>query len=103
MCKDPTPIEYFWLMQMLGNFGAKQNFIFSASSLSKNHFCKTEGADIYRRCTQIQHLKKKKKYCSQHHVLHYECFIARQTFQLILFTCPFQSSVIVRRCFEARI
>jgi len=22
VCKDPTPIEHFWLMQMLGNFGA---------------------------------------------------------------------------------
>jgi len=23
MCKDPTPTEYFWLKQMLGNFRAK--------------------------------------------------------------------------------
>jgi len=32
--QDPTPNEHFWLMQMLGNFGAKQNlyFIFSAHS-----------------------------------------------------------------------
>jgi len=27
MCKDPAPIEHIWLMQMLGNFGAKRNFI----------------------------------------------------------------------------
>jgi len=25
MCRDPTPIEYFWLIQMLGNFRAKRN------------------------------------------------------------------------------
>jgi len=28
-------------------------FIFSAPSLSKNRFCITKGADIYRRCKQI--------------------------------------------------
>jgi len=27
MCKDPTPVEHFWLMQMLRNFEAKRNFI----------------------------------------------------------------------------
>jgi len=27
MCKDPIPIEHFWLIQMLGDFGAKRNFI----------------------------------------------------------------------------
>jgi len=26
MCKDPIPIEHFWLMQMLGNLEAKRNF-----------------------------------------------------------------------------
>jgi len=38
MCKDPTPIEHFWLMQMLGNFGAKRNLYFLPLSLSKNRF-----------------------------------------------------------------
>jgi len=27
MCKDPTPIEHFWLMQILGNLGANRNVI----------------------------------------------------------------------------
>jgi len=61
MCKDPTPIEHFWLMRILRNFGAKRNLYFmfsgSASSLSKNRSRATEGADIYRRYKQIQHLK----------------------------------------------
>jgi len=53
MCKDPTLIEQFWLMQMLGKFGAKWNlyFIFSgfAPSLSKNCSRATERSEIYRR------------------------------------------------------
>jgi len=63
------------LMQMLGNFGAKRNFyyfIFSDPTLTKNRFCTTEDADIYRRCKQIEHFLKKLEYCSQHNVLHYE-------------------------------
>jgi len=62
MSEDSTPIKHFWLMQMLGNFGPKQNFIilyFLIPSLSKNRFCTTEGADIYRRYKQIQHFSKK--------------------------------------------
>jgi len=31
------------------------DLIISAPSLSKNRFCTTEGADVYRRCKQIQH------------------------------------------------
>jgi len=47
---------------MLGNFEAKWNFIilyFCPPSLSRNHFCTTERADIYRRCKQILHFSKK--------------------------------------------
>jgi len=65
-------------MQLLGNFGAKQNFIilyFLIPSLSKIRFCTTEWADIYRCCKQIQHFSKRKlEYFSQHNVLHYECY-----------------------------
>jgi len=34
MCKDPTAIEHFWLMQKLGNLGTKWNwyFMFSCSA-----------------------------------------------------------------------
>jgi len=45
-------------MHMLGNFGAKRNFII-LYFLSKNHFCATEVADIYRRCKIIQYFLKK--------------------------------------------
>jgi len=41
MCKDPTThIEHFWLMQMLGNLGAKRNlyFIFSNPFLVQKSF-----------------------------------------------------------------
>jgi len=62
MCKDSTPIEHFWLMQMLGNFRAKRNFIilyfFDLLSV-QNRFYTTKGANIYRRCKQIQHFSKK--------------------------------------------
>jgi len=53
MCKEPTLIEHFWLMQMLDNIGAKQNSIilyFLPPFLSKNRIFITEGTDIYRRC-----------------------------------------------------
>jgi len=49
MCQNPSPIEHFWLMQMLGNFGTKRNFIilyFLITSLSKNRFSTPEGADV---------------------------------------------------------
>jgi len=38
--QDPTPIKQFWLMQMLGNFGATRNlnFTFSTFPLSKKKF-----------------------------------------------------------------
>jgi len=39
---------------------------------------------------------KEMEICSQHNVLHYECIIDRQNY-------PFQSSAIVRICFEAGI
>jgi len=43
--QDFTPIENFWLMQMLENFGAKQNlyFIFSAPT-SRKRFRATDSA-----------------------------------------------------------
>jgi len=47
---------------MLGNFGAKWNFIilyFLLHSLPKNRFCTAEGADIYRRCKQTNSAFKK--------------------------------------------
>jgi len=89
MCKDPTPIEYFWLKQMLGNFGAKRNLLPLLPSLSKNRYCAIEGADIYRRYKQIQHLKKL-EYYSRHNVLHYKCYHCQtkffsQSYLLILF------------------
>jgi len=43
----------------------------SALSLSKNRFCATEEADIYRRYKQIHYFKKIG--ISQHNVLRYEC------------------------------
>jgi len=93
---------HFWLMQMLGNFGAKRNFIilyFLIPSLYKHRFCATEGADIYRRCKQIQHFSKKLEleYCSQLNVLHYECYHCQTKLFIssYLFTCPFQSLIIV--------
>jgi len=49
MCQNPSPLEHFWLMQMLENFGAKRNFIilyFLITSMSKNRFSSTEAADI---------------------------------------------------------
>jgi len=58
--KTILPLNIFG-SEMLGNFGAKRNFIilyFLPLSLSKNRFCTTERAEIYRRCKQIQHLKK---------------------------------------------
>jgi len=39
--QEPTSIEHFWLMQMLGNFGAKRNLclIFSVLSGRKTFPC----------------------------------------------------------------
>jgi len=37
-----------------------------------------KGDDIYRRYTQNQHLKI--EYCSQHNVLHYECYHCQTKF-----------------------
>jgi len=55
MCKEPTPIEQFWLKQMLGILGQNETYIlcFLALSplLSKNRSHTIEGADIYRRYT----------------------------------------------------
>jgi len=36
--QDPTPIEHFWLMQMLDNLEAKRNFIFSVPTTCPKHF-----------------------------------------------------------------
>jgi len=58
MCEDPTPIEHFWLMQILGNFGAKRNLYFLPPPCPKIVSAPLSGADIYRRYKQIQHLKK---------------------------------------------
>jgi len=59
MYKDATPIKHFWLMQMLGNFGANLNlyFVFWLWPLPcpKNRSRTTEGTDIYRCYKQFQH------------------------------------------------
>jgi len=59
MSKDPTLIEHCWLMQMLGNFGAKQNLYFLLPSVSKIVPAPLRGTDIYRHCKRIQHFSKK--------------------------------------------
>jgi len=59
---------------MLGNFGAKQNFIilyFLIPSLSKHRFYTTEGVNIYRRCKQLLAFFKK-KWNIAHNIM---CFI----------------------------
>jgi len=107
MYKDPTPIEHYWLMQMLGNFESKRNlyFIFSSSSPSKNRSRSTEGAYIYRRYKQFQHLNKKLEYCSQHIVLHYtvNVIIARQKYSAHLIYLSFSKFIYRKICFEAGI
>jgi len=56
MCKDPTPTEHFWLMQMLGNFEAKYSyFIFSVPLFCPKIIpAPLKGAEIYRHYKQIQ-------------------------------------------------
>jgi len=77
--KTLLPLNIFDWCRCFGNFGEKWNlnlyFMFSgsASSLSKNRSCATEGANIYRRYKQIHHLKNwniaRNKIC-----FIYECF-----------------------------
>jgi len=38
MCKDFSPTEHFWLMQMLGNFEAKGNIFHAPIPLFKKTF-----------------------------------------------------------------
>jgi len=77
MCNNPTPIEHFWLMHMLGNFRAKRNLYFKFSappfSLSKDRSSATKRG--WRLSTlQTNPTFKKMENCSQHNVLHYECY-----------------------------
>jgi len=62
MCKDPTLIELFWLMHMLGNLAQNEIYILCflalTSSLSKKRSRANGKADIYLRYKQIQHLNK---------------------------------------------
>jgi len=54
MCKVPTPIEHFWLMQMLGNFRAKRNlylYFLPSSSVQKR-----SRATIFRSYTEIEYV-----------------------------------------------
>jgi len=49
MCKDFIPIEHFWFMQMLGNFGTKLLFLcFLPPPCPKIVPAPLNGADIYR-------------------------------------------------------
>jgi len=105
MCKDPTPIEHFWLMQMLENFGAKQNlyFIFFAPSLLKNRSrAAKRGWYIYRSYKQIYQFSKNWNIARKIMCFILNVIIARQKFSAHLIY-PFQSLAIVRINFEAGI
>jgi len=110
MCIDPTPIEHFWLMQMLGNFGAKRNFIilyFLTPSPAKIYFCATERTNIHRRWKQIQHFSKKSEYYSPHNVLHYECYHCQTKLfspsrLLILFKVQLSSEYVLKQEFKPK-
>jgi len=98
MCKDPTPIENFWLM--FENFGAKRSlhFIFSAPSLFKNR----SRATNYRRYKQIQQFSKNLEYCSQNNVLHFKCYncqtkIFSLSYLLILFKVQLSSEYVLKQ------
>jgi len=85
MCKDPTlsPIEHFWLMQMLGNFGTKRNFIilyFLIPSLPKIVSAPLRGLIFSDATNKFSLFSKKLEYCSQHTVLHYECYHCQTKF-----------------------
>jgi len=77
MCKDHTLIEHFWLMHMLGNFGAKWNFIilyFLPLTVQKSFLHHWEGWYLSKLQINSAFFKKKLGYCSQHNVLRYECY-----------------------------
>jgi len=81
-------------------------FLALLPSLSKNRFCATEGADIYRRYKQIQ-LLKKLEYCSQHNVLHYECYhcqtkIFQPALLLIIFKAKLSSEYVLKQKFKPK-
>jgi len=81
-----------------------KNFIilyFLPHSLAKNRFCTTEGADIYRRCKQIQHVSKNLENCSLLNVLHFECYhcqtkLFSQSYLLILFKVQLSSEYVLK-------
>jgi len=61
MCKNPTPIETIWLMQILGNFVAKSNlhyiFLVLPPCLSKNRFRASVGTIFIDATNKISILK----------------------------------------------
>jgi len=107
MCKDPTPIEHFWLMQILGNFGAKQNFImlyFLIPSLPKIVSAPLGGLIFIDAATKFSIFSKKLEYWSQHNVLYYECYHCQTKlfsllYLLILFKVQLLSEYVLKQKF----
>jgi len=78
-----TPIEHFWLMQMLGNLEAKRKYIlyFLLLFLFKNRSRATKRS-WYLSTLQnnFSNFQKLLEYCPQHNVLHYECYHSQKKF-----------------------
>jgi len=104
MCNHLTPVEHFWLMLIIRNFGAKRNlyFKFSAppSSLSKDRSCATERG--WRLSTlQTNATFKKMEYSSQHNLLQYECYQCQKKYfspryLFILFKVQLSSEYVLK-------
>jgi len=96
-------------MQMLGNFGAKLNFIilyFLISSLSKNRFSTTEEANIYRRCKQIQHFSKNwniaRNIICFIHVIIGQTKLFSPAYLLILFKVQLSSEYVLKQKYKLK-